>query len=144
MKPLETKKPETQKLSEKYRKYCYRWLKFTPECITLLDTVADHLSIPSREKLYKAVAEHDLWGSYPADDGDYDPFITALATDIILYAQYLNGQRDEKSTLQGFTSPIFYEILAIQQPDFLSNASWREFPPYSNNIKNIHLNRRTK
>jgi len=131
-------------IESKYRTHCHNWLKFVPECKNLLETIASHLNDSSRANLYKAVAEYDICGGYPADDGDYDPFITALATDIILYAQYLNGNRDEQSTIQGFTSPIFYEILAMLQPDFLSRANWHDFPPYSNNIKSIHLNRRTK
>lgn len=134
MKPIESK----------YRTHCHEWLKFNPECITLLDSVASHLNDSSRANLYKAVADYDICGGYPADDGDYDPVITALATDIILYIQYCNHQRSEESTIKGFTSPIFYEILAMQQPDFLNGANWHDFPPYSNKIKNIHLNRRTK
>lgn len=81
----------------KNRKTIHNWLKFQPECLKFIETLANHLDEETREQVLQLLADYWRWGGYPKDepycqsseDGKY------IATHLIYYIEFIEGQRTE-------------------------------------------------
>lgn len=79
------------------RKTIHNWLKFQPECIKFIETLAKHLDEETREQIFQLLADYWRWGGYPGEDrhNQYSAEAKYIATHLIYYIQFIGGQRTQ-------------------------------------------------
>lgn len=81
----------------KNRKTIRNWLKFQPECLKFIETLAHHLDEETREQVFQLLADYWRWDYYPEDDLHIQssPEAEYIATHLIYYIEFIEGQRTE-------------------------------------------------
>jgi len=123
------------------RYLCHRWLKFTPECIRLLELVVHDLSEDIRHQVYHALATYDCWGKEP--DNDYSPTALAIAHDLISYFHYCKNNSPLIEIDHLLSSPVYLKVLELESPALYLLLTQDPLGNLSHELKNLkeHLHR---
>lgn len=96
---------------EQNRSTIHDWLKFYPECIKFIETLAKSFTKDTREQVFQLLADHWRWDGNPQDElfNPSSAEVKYIAAHLIYYIEFIKGQRTHLPNREHI--PVTYQYL---------------------------------